>query len=246
VTTSHDGPRFEPGPPDLEIASESVADAQLTRRLDLGRRVLAVSLAALALLAGWYLYEDGIGLADLALSVALVSMALALYVIYATSVSLTRNRLEREGSIRRIAASTASFARRNTASRSSEATGAPEGAEIIVVMPFVRGVEGRPCTGPTILLVPLISVPGTYESADLDYFRRLLCGAEAVAWHRWWPENDLLYHAGLQRAALGFLRVLAELEDDDDLMAPAIHHAKRFLREHGDGGDAEDSEAPTA
>jgi diguanylate cyclase (GGDEF)-like protein len=102
VTPASDESGYVPGPPDLEFAAESVADAQLTRRLEGARRVLTVSLASLALLAAWYLYVDGIGPADLLLAVALVAMALALYVIYATSVALTRNRLEREASIRRM------------------------------------------------------------------------------------------------------------------------------------------------
>ena len=91
-----------PGQPELEVAPESVADTQLNRRLQLARRVLAFSLLALALLAAWFLYDDGIDLADLALSVALVALALAWYVMYATTAALTRNRLEREASIRRI------------------------------------------------------------------------------------------------------------------------------------------------
>lgn len=102
MTPVNDEPSYAPGPPDLEIAAESVADVQLNRRLEAARRVLTVSLAGLALLAAWYLYADGIDPADLLLSVALVAMALALYVIYATSVALTRNRLEREASIRRM------------------------------------------------------------------------------------------------------------------------------------------------
>jgi diguanylate cyclase (GGDEF)-like protein len=87
---------------DLEIAPESVADAPLNRRLELARRVLVVSLGALALVAAWLLYEDGIGVADLVLSVALVALVLALYVMYATTLALSRNRIEREASIRRI------------------------------------------------------------------------------------------------------------------------------------------------
>jgi diguanylate cyclase (GGDEF)-like protein len=87
---------------DLEIASESVADTPLNRRLGQARRVVLVSLGVLALVAAWLLYEGGIGLADLVLAVALVALVLALYVMYATSTALTRNRLEREASIRRI------------------------------------------------------------------------------------------------------------------------------------------------
>ena len=89
-------------PPDLEIAPESVADAQLNRRLELARRVLAVSLGLLALVSAWLLYEDGIGVTDLILVVSLVALVLALYVVYATEAALTRNRLEREAGIRRI------------------------------------------------------------------------------------------------------------------------------------------------
>ena len=92
----------ESGPPDLEIAPESVADAQLIRRLQLTRRVLAGTLLVLALVAAWYLYEDGISIPDLVLSVALLTLVLALYVRHDTTTALTRNRLEREASIRRI------------------------------------------------------------------------------------------------------------------------------------------------
>ena len=90
------------GVPDLEIAAESVADAQLLRRLQSTRRVLAGALAVLALVGAWYLYEDGISVADLLLSVALVTLVLGLYVRHETTAELTRNRLEREASIRRI------------------------------------------------------------------------------------------------------------------------------------------------
>jgi diguanylate cyclase (GGDEF)-like protein len=97
----------QPGPvssavPDLEIALESVADAQLLRRQQLTRRVLAGTLLVLALAATWYLYEGGIGLADVVLAVALTTLVLALYVRHDTTTALTRNRLEREASIRRI------------------------------------------------------------------------------------------------------------------------------------------------
>ena len=92
----------ESGPPDLEIAPESVADAQLIRRLQLTRRVLAGTLLVLALVAAWYLYEDGISIPDLVLSVALLVLVLALYVRHDATTALTRNRLEREASIRRI------------------------------------------------------------------------------------------------------------------------------------------------
>lgn len=91
-----------PGTPDLEITSGSSADAQLNLRLERARQALLISLGVLALLAAWLLYEDGIGPADLLLASALVALALALYVIYVTSAALTRNRLEREASIRRI------------------------------------------------------------------------------------------------------------------------------------------------
>ena len=64
--------------------------------------MLLGSLAVLALVAAWLLYEDGIGLLDLVLTVGLVALVLALYVMYATTAALTRNRLEREASIRRI------------------------------------------------------------------------------------------------------------------------------------------------
>ncbi|MEA2026506.1 MAG: hypothetical protein U9O18_07425, partial [Chloroflexota bacterium] len=102
MTAPIDEPRLDAGAEDLEIAPESEADAQLNRRLELARRVLLASLTALALLAAWLLYEDGIGFVDLALAVGLVALVLALYVIYATTAALTRNRLEREASIRRI------------------------------------------------------------------------------------------------------------------------------------------------
>jgi diguanylate cyclase (GGDEF)-like protein len=88
--------------PDLEIAPESSADAPLHHRLARARQVLLISLVALALVAGWLLYEDGIGPADLVLATGLVALALALYVMDATADALRRNRLEREASIRRI------------------------------------------------------------------------------------------------------------------------------------------------
>ncbi|MGD8486458.1 MAG: sensor domain-containing diguanylate cyclase [Chloroflexota bacterium] len=94
--------RVSPGVPDLEIAPESSADAPLNRRLERARQVLLASLGVLALIIAWLLYEDGIGLADVALATALVALALALYVMAATSAALTRNRFEREASIRRI------------------------------------------------------------------------------------------------------------------------------------------------
>ena len=54
------------------------------------------------MVAAWYLYEDGISIPDLVLSVALLTLVLALYVRHDTTTALTRNRLEREASIRRI------------------------------------------------------------------------------------------------------------------------------------------------
>jgi diguanylate cyclase (GGDEF)-like protein len=102
VTEPTDDASREAGNQDLEIAPESSADAQLNRRLDLARRALLVSLAALAVVAVWLLYEDGIGLPDLVLTVGLVALVLSLYVVYATQEALARHRLEREGSIRRI------------------------------------------------------------------------------------------------------------------------------------------------
>jgi len=102
VTVSADNVSTDAGSEDLEIAPESVADGQLTRRLELARRALLISLGVLAAVAAWLLVEDGIGLADIALAVGLVAMVLALYVMYATTAALARNRLEREASIRRI------------------------------------------------------------------------------------------------------------------------------------------------
>ena len=97
----------QPGPvssgvADLELAPGSVADAQLIRRQQLTHRVLASTLAVLALAALWYLYDGGIGAADLVLAVALTALVLTLYVRHDTTTALTRNRLEREASIRRI------------------------------------------------------------------------------------------------------------------------------------------------
>jgi len=102
VTVSADDVSSDAGSEDLEIAPDSVADGQLTRRLELARRALLISLGVLAAVAAWLLVEDGIGLADIALAVGLVAMVLALYVMYATTAALARNRLEREASIRRI------------------------------------------------------------------------------------------------------------------------------------------------
>jgi diguanylate cyclase (GGDEF)-like protein len=102
VTVPTDETRPEAGLDDLEIAPQSSADAQLNRRLDLARRALLISLAVLGLVAIWLLYEDGIGLPDLLLTIGLVALVLSLYVLYATLEALTRNRIEREASIRRI------------------------------------------------------------------------------------------------------------------------------------------------
>lgn len=97
------GPRAAVGAvPDLEIAPESVADVQLIRRLQLTRRVLAVTLVVLGLVGAWYLYEDGISAADLLLSAALVTLVLALVVRHDATTALARNRLEREASVRRM------------------------------------------------------------------------------------------------------------------------------------------------
>jgi diguanylate cyclase (GGDEF)-like protein len=52
--------------------------------------------------AVWLLVDDGIDLADIILAAGLVAVALSLYVMYATTAALARNRLEREASIRRI------------------------------------------------------------------------------------------------------------------------------------------------
>ena len=102
VSAAKPSPGHEPGPPDLEIAPDSVADAQLVRRLQLTRRLLAGTLLVLGLVAAWYLHEGGVGLPDIVLAVALVVLVLGLYVRHDTTQQLTRNRLEREASIRRI------------------------------------------------------------------------------------------------------------------------------------------------
>jgi len=78
VTVSADDVSSDAGSDDLEIAPESVADGQLTRRLELARRALLISLGVLAAVAAWLLVEDGIGLADIALAVGLVAMVLAI------------------------------------------------------------------------------------------------------------------------------------------------------------------------
>ena len=101
MTAADDAGR-EPSTQDLEIAPDSVADAQLDRRLQLARRVMLASLAALAIIAAWLLFEDGFSAVDIILAIGLLTLVLALYVMYATTTALTRNRLEREASIRRI------------------------------------------------------------------------------------------------------------------------------------------------
>jgi diguanylate cyclase (GGDEF)-like protein len=102
VSDATTGSGRRPEAPDLEIAPESSADAALTRRLRRTRQVLLASLGVCALVAVWLLYDDGIAPADLLLATALVALALALYVMDATAALLSRNRLEREASIRRI------------------------------------------------------------------------------------------------------------------------------------------------
>jgi diguanylate cyclase (GGDEF)-like protein len=102
VTAANPQPGREPGQTDLEIAPESIADAQLIRRLQLTRRVLAATLLVLALVAAWYLHDGGVGLPDIILALALTTLVLGLYVRHDTTTQLTRNRLEREASIRRI------------------------------------------------------------------------------------------------------------------------------------------------
>ena len=101
VTAADDAGR-EPSTEDLEIAPDSIADAQLNGRLELARRVMLASLAALAIIAAWLLIEDGFSSVDIILTIGLLTLALALYVMSATTAALTRNRLEREASIRRI------------------------------------------------------------------------------------------------------------------------------------------------
>ncbi|MFV2062916.1 MAG: diguanylate cyclase [Chloroflexota bacterium] len=97
-------PGAPPGPEDqqLEIAPESSADAQQARRLELTRRVLIGSLASLVIVAAWLLVEDGIAAVDLVLAVTIAVLAIALYEMYVISAALTRHRLEREASMRRI------------------------------------------------------------------------------------------------------------------------------------------------
>ncbi len=87
---------------DLEISPGSVVDAHLNRRLERARRVLLGSLAVLALVVIWLLWDGDLGIADLVLAATSVTLVLALYVLYTTVEALTRHRLEREASIRRI------------------------------------------------------------------------------------------------------------------------------------------------
>ena len=86
----------------LEVAPESLAEAQLARRLELTRRVLLVSLAALATLAAWLMVEGGIAATDVLLVVIVAVLAIATYELYVTTAALARHRLEREASIRRV------------------------------------------------------------------------------------------------------------------------------------------------
>ena len=97
-----DGSRAEPDYQDLQIAPESIADAQLVRRLRLSRQVLAASLIGLAIGLVWMLF-DGIDIIDVALAAIAVSLASALWAIYVIQSALARHRQERESSIRRLA-----------------------------------------------------------------------------------------------------------------------------------------------
>jgi diguanylate cyclase (GGDEF)-like protein len=87
----------------LEIAPESQADSQLARRVDLARRVLVGSLVSLAIVTGWLLVEGGVAGVEILLLVTIAVLALALFELTVTTAALTRHRLEREASIRRIA-----------------------------------------------------------------------------------------------------------------------------------------------
>ena len=87
---------------DLEMAPESVIDAQLARRQELARNLLLVSLGAVVVVTAWLLIEDGMSLADLVLGLALIVLVATLYVMYVTTAALVRHRFEREASIRRI------------------------------------------------------------------------------------------------------------------------------------------------
>jgi diguanylate cyclase (GGDEF)-like protein len=99
---SGDQVRQRPLEADLDIVPPSSALAGLERRYRQARRVLLASLTLLAIVTGWYLLEDGIGPADLVLAMALLALALTVYVADATSAAMTRERLVREASIRRI------------------------------------------------------------------------------------------------------------------------------------------------
>ena len=55
----------------------------------------------------------------------------------------------------------------------------------------------------------------------------------------WEMAAELLYEAGHQRAAIGFLRVIAEIPEDDDLIAPAIQDARQFLRKNESKGEGD-------
>ena len=102
MTASAERPAEETDEEALEIAPESVADTQLARRLVLARRVLIGSLAGLAVVAAWLLVEDGVSVVDIILAVTIAVLSVALYEVYVTTEALTRHRLEREASIRRI------------------------------------------------------------------------------------------------------------------------------------------------
>jgi diguanylate cyclase (GGDEF)-like protein len=85
------------------MAPASVVDAQLTRRLEWARLVALGGLLALAICCGWLLLDDGISPFDVAFVVGLVALVLALYVVSVTGAALTRERIEREAAIRRVA-----------------------------------------------------------------------------------------------------------------------------------------------
>jgi diguanylate cyclase (GGDEF)-like protein len=85
------------------MAPASVVDAQLTRRLEWARLVALGSLLALAIGCGWLLLDDGISPFDIAFVVGLLALVLALYVVSVTGAALTRERIEREAAIRRVA-----------------------------------------------------------------------------------------------------------------------------------------------
>ncbi len=102
MTSSTRAPDREPLGRELPLAPPSLTDAQLGRRLERARRLLAGSLLGLALVCAWLLVEDGISTMDLVLALGLLAMTLALYALSVTSAALTRNRLEREAAMRRI------------------------------------------------------------------------------------------------------------------------------------------------